>query len=239
MNQHLAQLVELSSIDKEIDGFEPKIKAINKDLTELLEKEQLLHGKIEKINNELVECDAKIKKNEFHIAELSDKLKTFTKKSASLKTEKEIKALQLEEDISKEQIEAANEDIERLNKQKDVKNSDVNELKNTLSELVVKIEDKKRQNDDKLSQIEETRNNVFSKKQELMGSVNQKILTFYEKIRKWAKNTTVVPLRKQACYGCYMKVNDKTYAAVIKGEDITTCPHCGRILFLEKEDEAK
>ena len=63
--------------------------------------------------------------------------------------------------------------------------------------------------------------------------MSQKILTFYQKIRKWAENTTVVPVRKQACYGCFMRVNDKTYASVIKQDDIITCPHCGRILYKE------
>ena len=43
----------------------------------------------------------------------------------------------------------------------------------------------------------------------------------------------MVPVRKQACYGCFMRVNDKTYASVLKQDDIVTCPHCGRILYKE------
>jgi uncharacterized protein len=66
--------------------------------------------------------------------------------------------------------------------------------------------------------------------------MNQKGLSFYQKIRRWAKNTTAVPVRKQACYGCFLAINDKTYSDVIKGEEITTCPHCGRILYIEPEE---
>jgi hypothetical protein len=33
-----------------------------------------------------------------------------------------------------------------------------------------------------------------------------------------------------------MAVSDKVYSDVIKGEEITMCPHCGRILFLEPSD---
>jgi hypothetical protein len=62
-----------------------------------------------------------------------------------------------------------------------------------------------------------------------------KILSFYEKIRIWARNTAVVPVRKQACYGCYMKLNESTYATVIKSEEIITCPHCGRIMYIEPQ----
>ncbi|NLC28118.1 MAG: hypothetical protein GX780_05020, partial [Campylobacteraceae bacterium] len=76
------------------------------------------------------------------------------------------------------------------------------------------------------------------KKEALVETMSQKIITFYEKIRKWAKNTVVVPVKKQACYGCFMRINDKTYAAVIRNEDIITCPHCGRILFKEVDEPA-
>ena len=67
--------------------------------------------------------------------------------------------------------------------------------------------------------------------------VNCNKLNAYEKIKRWAKDSAVVPVKKQACYGCYMKINDKTYAEVIKAEEIVNCPHCGRILYKEDEIE--
>ncbi|WP_235625825.1 zinc ribbon domain-containing protein, partial [Campylobacter coli] len=85
--------------------------------------------------------------------------------------------------------------------------------------------------------LEKERMNVYTKKTKLVAEMNQKVLSFYEKIRKWAKNTAVVPVKKQACYGCFMKIYDKTYLSVIKGEEIITCPHCGRILYKEQEDQ--
>ena len=33
-----------------------------------------------------------------------------------------------------------------------------------------------------------------------------------------------------------MKINDKTYAEVIKAEEIVNCPHCGRILYKGEEE---
>ncbi|MED7853017.1 hypothetical protein VWN94_10095, partial [Campylobacter coli] len=40
------------------------------------------------------------------------------------------------------------------------------------------------------------RMNVYTKKTKLVAEMNQKVLSFYEKIRKWAKNTAVVPVKK-------------------------------------------
>lgn len=91
--------------------------------------------------------------------------------------------------------------------------------------------------DAKLESINKERQNVFVEKEKLLSVVNQKGLAFYQKIRRWAKNTTVVPVEDQACMGCHMLVSDKIYSDVIRGEDITTCPHCGRILFMQANEE--
>jgi len=87
------------------------------------------------------------------------------------------------------------------------------------------------------AKIEKSKGDLFIKREELSRNIEQKVLSFYEKIRIWAGNTAVVPVKKQACYGCYMKLNDKTYSEVIKADEICNCPHCGRILYIEKETE--
>ena len=88
-----------------------------------------------------------------------------------------------------------------------------------------------------LKLINEARQEVFKTKEKLLADINQKGLAFYQKIRRWAKNTTVVTVEDQACMGCHMLINDKTYADVIKAEDITNCPHCGRILYMDTSSQ--
>ena len=239
MNKYLEQLIELSNSDKTIDSYEPKIEQVKANLNKELEKESSLRNKIESIKEELKENELKKQKNEQHLAELSEKLKSFSKKSSLLKTEKEIKALQLEEEIAKEQIDFANEEIERLNKIKDNKESEILELEETLAEVSKEVESAKKEIEKELVEIEKERMKEYEKKQKLISKMNQNVLIFYEKIRRWAGNTTVVPIKKQACYGCYMRINDQIYSDVIRAEDITTCPHCGRILYKEVEKETE
>ena len=47
-----------------------------------------------------------------------------------------------------------------------------------------------------------------------------------------------MPVRKHACYGCFLKINDKTYSDVLRAEEIVTCPHCGRILYYDASFES-
>jgi hypothetical protein len=237
MNQHLKQLVDLAQIDKEIDAFEPQIEEANDSYEAALAKTKSISSDIENLSNEIKEEELKRSKNELHLAELSQKLEDNSRKSAEVKTEREMKSLQLEEEIAKEQVTFANEEILRLEKIIETKKEQIEAAKEKLEELNSSLEKVKADVDTKLTTINEERQKVFVEKEELLGKVNQKGLAFYQKIRRWAKNTTVVAVEDQACMGCHMLINDKTYSDVIRGEDITTCPHCGRILHVKAANE--
>lgn len=239
MNKHLEQLVNLAKTDKEIDDFGPKVEEIESKLIASKAKEKEMIDRIAGFEEEIKEGKLKKFKNELHLAELADKLTELSKKGAIVKTDKEIKALQLEEEIAKEQCEFANEEIARLETVVEAKEIDAELLKEKLSEIQKESEEILASVESSMVEIDKQRAKVYGAKEKLIFQMSQKILTFYEKIRKWAANTTVVPVKKQACYGCFMRINDKTYAEVIKQEDILTCPHCGRILYKEtQEDEA-
>ena len=233
MNKYLEQLVELSKIDKDIDEFAPRLEKVERILRTTKDEQDEILRQISDIDESVAELKAQKSQTNAHIAEFSAKIKDVSKKSPTAKTEKEIRALQLEDELAREQLEAANEEIIRLEKIIDNKNSLKAELESKNIEISANLEKIEAEISAEVSDIEKERAEVYDKKSGLVTQMNQKILTFYEKIRKWAHNTAVVPVRKQACYGCFMQINDKTYSAVIKGEDVVTCPHCGRILYKE------
>ncbi|PID47655.1 MAG: hypothetical protein CR967_03245 [Proteobacteria bacterium] len=237
MNKYLEQLVNLSNIDKEIDSFEPRLLEVTSSLKKIEVEQDSKKEELHSLDNEAKEAELKKSQHDLHLKELGDKLKDISKKAKSIKTEKEQKALGLEEEIAKEQIDFANEEIGRLEKLVDLKKEKIQEIKAQLDELTEQLEEAKEKIASEIESLEKQRTAVCKDKEKLVASMSQKILTFYQKIRKWAKNTAVVPVRKQACYGCFMRINDKTYSAVIRSEDITTCPHCGRILYKEQGEE--
>ncbi len=237
MNKHLQQLIDLSIVDKDIDAFEPQIEEANYNYEAALAKTKSIETDIENLSTEIKEEELKKSKNEIHLAELSQKLEENAKKSGDVKTEREMKSLQLEEEIAKEQVTFANEEIARLEKIIEAKKEQIEAAQATLVELNASLETVKADVDAKLEAINEERQSVFIAKEKLLSEVNQKGLAFYQKIRRWAKNTTVVPVEDQACMGCHMVIGDKIYADVIRGEDIATCPHCGRILYAKPNEE--
>ncbi len=237
MNKYLQDLIKLSKFDTAISMFEPKIEKEKAKLATFVETAASIKASIDSIYVEIDDVKSKRTKNNIHLADLKSKLDNIAKKNKDVNNEKELKALQLEEEIAKEQISFANEEIERLDNL--AKNKEVT-LKELQEKLAVEEEDIKEIQitvDTTIEEINKERNAVYQERSELLEKFDNKILTFYEKIKRWAKDSAVVPVKKQACYGCYMKINDKTYAEVIKAEEIVNCPHCGRILYKEDEIE--
>ncbi|MCC5790709.1 MAG: hypothetical protein JJT75_13840 [Opitutales bacterium] len=58
-------------------------------------------------------------------------------------------------------------------------------------------------------------------------------LAIYEDLRKRVKYPVVVPMQDRRCQGCHLKVSGGTETQVRSGKEITTCEHCGRILYYE------
>lgn len=237
MNKYLQDLIKLSKFDTAISMFEPKIEKEKAKLATFVETASTIKASINSIYLEIDDVKSKRTKNNIHLAELKTKLENIAKKNKDVHNEKELKALQLEEEIAKEQVSFANEEIDRLDNLAKSKEAILKELQEKLATEEEDIKEVQQIVDNTIEEINKERNEVYQQRSELLEKFDNKILTFYEKIKRWAKDSAVVPVKKQACYGCYMKINDKTYAEVIKAEEIVNCPHCGRILYKEDETE--
>ncbi|OPG63827.1 zinc ribbon domain-containing protein, partial [Helicobacter pylori] len=139
----------------------------------------------------------------------------------------------IEEDIAKERSNQANREIENLQneiKHKSEKQEDLKKEMLELEKLALELENLV---ENEIKNIKETQQIIFKKKEELVEKTEPKIYSFYERIRRWAKNTSIVTIKKQACGGCFIRLNDKIYTEVLTSGDMITCPYCGRILYAE------
>ncbi|MCE3047106.1 zinc ribbon domain-containing protein [Helicobacter kayseriensis] len=234
MNKNLQELIKISLLDKEIDLMDPKIAQVRKGLTEREEQKAKKELLITDLNEEKKEHLTLLAKCEETLKNASTKLNDIASKMQEVKTEKELKALNIEEEIAKEQITFQNAEIQRIEKliqsteekiqstQQEIQDLE-DQMKKIESEIALEIEN-----------IRKEQTEISKKKSAIVEKLDQKVVVFYEKVRKWAKSTSVVPVYKQACGGCFIRLNDRAYSELLKGDSVSTCPHCGRILFVEE-----
>ena len=235
MNKHLKELIELSKNDQAIDSYNPQLEAADKKVAKIQKKIDAAQAELDDLTGGITDNEEKIKAFDEQLVLLNEQLALNVKKGKEISTEKEMKALSLEEDIAKEKMTFANEEIERLQGINETKKALLDEATEKVNSFSSEFDEINKEVSAEKAAIEKSKGELFVKREELSRNIEQKVLSFYEKIRIWAGNTAVVPVKKQACYGCYMKLNDKTYSEVIKGDEIVNCPHCGRILYIETE----
>lgn len=233
MNKHLNELIELSKNDKEIDSYTPQLAAADKKVAKIQSKIDVAQSELDELTTSITSNEMKIKSFEEQLGLLNQKMSSSVKKSKEITTEKEMKALSVEDDMAKEKMTFANEEINRLQNINQTKQSLAGVAKEKVESLSAEFEKVNEEAAAQKQEIEQSKGVLFVKREEISRNLEQKVLAFYEKIRIWAGNTAVVPVKKQACYGCYMKLNDKTYSEVIRADEIVNCPHCGRILYIE------
>jgi len=233
LNKHLNELIELAKNDQAIDSYNPQLEAADKKLARVQKKIDAAQNELDSLTSSIEDNNAKVKSFDEQLTLLNEQLALNAKKLKEISTEKEMKALSLEEDIAKEKMTFANEEIERLQGINATKTELLEEASEKVATLTENFNVINKEVSAEKVIIEKSKGELFVKREELSRNLEQKVLSFYEKIRIWAGNTAVVPVKKQACYGCYMKLNDKTYSEVIRADEICNCPHCGRIMYIE------
>jgi len=237
LNKHLEELIELSKLDKAIDDFTPLIETAQKKLDRRATKRDDVVERIAELNATIEKANETVASYEEQIKALNEQMTLGVAKTDLIKSEKEMKALSMEAEIAKEKLTHANAEIERQQTIVESKTTEIEAANVELEEANAEYEKVSAEVGEKMASIDADKGKLFEERTTKTIEIDRKILSFYEKIRVWARNTAVVPVKNQACYGCYMKLNDSAYATLIKAEELLTCPHCGRIMYLEVQTE--
>lgn len=233
MNKHLQQLIQIAQIDTESDALVPVMLQKREHLDELIAQKFELIAAQSRLSEAKDENTQAIARNEANITDNTAKLESITQRIKDGCSDREARTLAIEEDLAKEQIKHANNEIARLNKELESYTPKEQEIAQQLVLLESSIEEEQRKVDGEIEEVKQAQQAIFAKKEKCITSMDQNIIAFYEKIRKWAKNSSVVPIKRQACGGCFIRLNDKLLGDISHTSDIITCPHCGRILYLE------
>lgn len=237
MNKHLKDLIQIAYFDKQIDDLEPKIAQVRYELDEKIKQEKDMLKHIEKLGEQSRHIDTEIARHDANIQEISAKLEQIAKKQKDIKTEKEMRALDVETDIAKENMTHSNAEIQRLEALKESHQKESQSYAPKLEVLQVSIKELEAQTQEQVDNIKKEQKKLFDQKEALIAKMDAKIVGFYAKIRRWAQNSSVVPVFKQACGGCFIRLNDTIYNEILKGNSIVNCPHCGRILYVKESEQ--
>jgi predicted nucleic acid-binding Zn-ribbon protein len=233
MNQYLKQMIELADIDNYISSFEPELEQMRSEATKLENELQEKSNDLQQIQEEIAQTQRNISERNVRMVTLKDQQRAQEAKSSEIRKEREANASSMQDQYTKEQMKVINDEIIKLEKDQESKELKLNDRLKELADTQIKISTHENLFGGKLSAINDNRKKVYIEREILVSSMEKKIFALYGKIRRWAKETTAVPVVKGACYGCFMRLSDQAIVEIKQSKDIVTCPNCGRLLYLE------
>ncbi len=235
MNRNLKNLLKVQSLDRDIARLEEEMDRIEQKEQKILEVIATKQAQLKVAQEEKEEIEKDKLFKEGLLTDTLENLKKLEVKLNSATTEKQANAVNIEIDIAKTNKNVLEEKIISLEEDIDAKEKDIKELEDRYIQLQKTLKEHKAKFDERRKEITLEIEKIKGHKDELLGDIDKELLKKYEKLNRWTKGTSIVPVRQDACYGCFMKLTPQILTLIEDTDELVYCPNCGRMLYKEEE----
>ena len=226
-------LKDLQEIDQEISAIEATRQGFRDELNDFEADAARVQGMLDQLTDEvtlLQQGEAELQQG---LLKERDNVNRVEARLPEIQTQKEYVAVLKEIDVAKK----ANKDVEEQMqaKQQEVAVLDA-DLQEKQEELAV-IQEKSDARGAELAQLLAESEGALLKRTQTRESVAAELpvslLRKYHTLFKRRGGLALALARNGACLGCHMQLPPQQYNKLLRVEEIQTCPHCNRILYVE------
>ena len=230
MENRLRLLYGLQRVDSHLDELH-ELKGDLPHLVEVLEKklqekETLRKGLESTVKGALVRRD----EIDLEIVTSKEKIEKYKEQQFQIKTNKQYDALTREIDLAQGRIITLEKEMETTEGKASAAKSDLAVVSPELEELKKELKERQAELDLVNKEHEDEELKLKHERDKLVVRVDKNDLKQYERIRGALGGNAVVPVRRNACGGCYKRVPPQVSVELRKNERIMTCEHCGRLI---------
>lgn len=235
MKNKMNLLKDLQEIDQEISSIEATRQGYRNELDDFEAAATRVQGMIDQLTEEvtlLQQAEAELQQG---LLKERDNVGRVEARLPEIQTQKEYVAVLKEIDIAKK----ANKDVEEqmLAKQQEVAvlEADLKEKQEELSAIQEKSEARGAELAKSLADSEEILLKRTQTRESVASELPVSLLRKYHTLFKRRGGLALALASNGACLGCHMQLPPQQYNKLLKIEEIQTCPHCNRILYVELE----
>jgi predicted nucleic acid-binding Zn-ribbon protein len=223
-------LFGLQRVDSSLDELH-ELKGDLPHLVEVLEKklkdrEAARKGLEETIKRSLLRRD----EIDLEIVTTKGKIEKYKEQQFQIKTNKQYDALTREIDLAQERINLLEKEMESLEGRASIAKSDLESLAPELEELQKELKERNTELDRVNKEHEDEELKLEHEREKLIARIDKNDLKLYKRIRTALGGKAVVPVRRNACGGCFKRVPPQISVELRKNSKLMTCEHCGRLL---------
>lgn len=243
VEQKLRDLYDLQLIDKrvnEIRGIRGELPLEVQDLEDEITGLNTRSGNLEA---EIAEQEKEISSRKFNIKESNEKIGKYEEQQKNVRNNREFDAIAKEIEFQQLEIELANKRIKEFEYKIGIKKDVMKQSTERLAERKSHLAYKQGELDGILEETKREEELLFAKSAELRGSIEERLLNAYDRIRNNTRNgLAVVSIERGASAGSFFVIPPQRQLEIAQRKKIIIDEHSGRILVdpeLAREEEEK
>jgi predicted nucleic acid-binding Zn-ribbon protein len=234
LEEKLSKLYALQKVDSSLDELEEMKGDLPAEVADL-------EAQMSEQENHIQELEATIKqavvdrdKADLETVSLREKIEKYKTQQYQVKSNRQYDALSREIDAAQEMISQHERNVETLEGRMTIAREDLEKAKAQIEGISKELNEKRQELEEVAKSNEDEELRLKHNREKLVVRVDRSDLAVYERIRKAKSGLAVVPVKRNACGGCYNAVPPQKVLELRKNNRIYTCEHCGRILVSDE-----
>jgi len=230
-------LENLQVIDLKLDAWHGEKNGLLGETTALEGQLETERGSVAAKQAEMSEVEQGKRELEENLAAETDNIARSEVRLKDIKTQKEYQAVSKEISAAKKITAELEEQVLQKISRMDELRSEIEAMEANLKLLEENISSRKTEILDKIEKLEESIHADVAERDSMIKGIQPALLSRYTKLRERRQGLAVVEAKNGSCLGCNMNLPPQVYNNLFSTENLITCPHCQRMLFLRRQDD--
>jgi len=234
VEEKLVGLIKLQKIDSKLDEFQVLKGELPLEVSDLEDEIAGLHARKNRIEEEINGISEFIESKKEAIKEAEALAKKYEKQSDNVKNNREYEAINKELEMQTLEVKLAERHIKDANEEVADKARALDIVKKNIANKDANLKVKKSELDKIIAETEKEEKEFAALSDKARASVDPRLLTSFDRIRKNFRNgLAVVPVVRDACGGCFNAIPPQRQSEIRQHKKIIVCENCGRVLVDE------
>ena len=230
VENQLRYLYTLQQIDTQLK----EVNELKGDLPAIVEE---LETKVENYKSEVKILNATLKqlkidrdKADVEILSLAEKIDRYKNQQLNVKSNKQYDALTREIEAAEKKSLQIEKDMESYEGKMETTKRDLEAINEQLQKAINELSEQKEELRSVNKEHEKEELKLKHEREKILVRLDKNYIERYERIRKAKGGLAVVPIKRDACGGCFSRVPPQKILEIRQNSKLYSCEHCGRIL---------
>ncbi len=235
MHDKMNLLKELQEIDQEISTIETTRQAYQDELAVFDTDSARVQAMLDELNEELARLQQEEAQLQQEMLKERDNVIKVESRLPEIQTQKEYVAVLKEIDVAKKANKDLDDQLSAKQQELSSLQQDQQEKETELAAIKEKAEARGAELAELMSESEAVLNKRKGTRDSVANDVPGALLRKYQTLFKRRGGLALAQARNGACLGCNMQLPPQQYNSLLRVTELQSCPHCNRLLYVERE----